>query len=188
MSSRHYNTYMFLFIWLGVALFLLICLTRLPQYLSERKRLIELSTKLGNNIAIQRELTEFLDDIGRQTDAMNALMASYEQQIDSSEYERLNQSEIRFFIDDLPQLFTNAGAQILNLGYQPRKQLPGFEDLLFEIQLRSDYQSMRRVLYALETNPAGIVIDRLEFLNFDDEMRLTRLQLECSVRFKANES
>lgn len=187
MPLHHKNTILFILAWAGILLLAVFGLSRLPGAWQESSRLLDLSAKLNNSKDIENRMSRFLESIKTQTAGIMSEIDARQSQIEAVTFSRFNANEINLFIDDLPKLFANAGVTVLNLGYHARETVEQFIDLPFDAQIQCDYAGMRRLLHALETHSAGIVIEQLEFVNLDDEQHRTRIQLQCKVRFKAVE-
>lgn len=187
MQQHHKNTILFLVAWIGIVTIVIAGLSRLPSFWRESVRLKELSARLNNSKELETRMNSFLENVKNQSASLAAEISSRKEIIEVASFTRLDASLIGSFIENLPQLFADAGVTVTNLGYQPRETKGKFIDLPFTAHLHCTYPGMRKLLHALETRQAGIRIDQLEFINLDDEQHRTRLKLMCRVRFKSGE-
>ncbi|EKD81938.1 MAG: hypothetical protein ACD_39C01558G0003 [uncultured bacterium] len=185
MQPRHKNTILFVLAWLGILMLFVSGIYLLPAVWQESSRLIELSARLNDSKNLETRMNSFLDNIKAQTASISAEIAERQRAIDRATFTRLEAHNISKFIDDLPGLFTEAGVNVINLGYQARETIEQFINLPFEAHIQCDYAGMRRMLHSLETHAAGIQITQIEFVNLDDDQHRTRLRLQCRVRFKS---
>ncbi len=172
--------------WAGLLLLLAIVAVKLPFYLGEQQRLKALKMQVTNRQEIETRLNAFIDAFKTSIESMNTHIAARKRLIDSSSFLRLPETEMTEFIDNLPRLVASAGVRLVNLGYKAKENHPGFVDQPFELNFNGQYQQMRQMLHALETHPAGIRIENLEFLTLDDINHEAQLRLQCRVRFQIN--
>jgi len=76
------------------------------------------------------------------------------------------------------------GVTIERLAYKTRQTTGNLVTLPFEANLICTYQGMRRLLYSIEINPAGISIDQIEFTQLDTRGQGASVKIAGSVRFK----
>ncbi|GAB4272832.1 MAG: hypothetical protein Kow0029_11940 [Candidatus Rifleibacteriota bacterium] len=184
MPKKQKTIILFLVAWIGTGILLIAGLLRLPVFLSEREKLLQLNAKLADSNAIESRMKTFLADFSNDAELLKADISRREKILADNEFKCPSESSIPEFINELQQLFYESGASIINLGYEKREQIESFVILPFSAEIRADYQSMRKVLHALETNPFGIKIDKLKFLSLNDEEHLIRFKVTCSVRFE----
>lgn len=187
MQQHHKNTIVFLVAWIGIVTIVITGLSRLPSFWRESVRLKELSARLNDSKELESRMNEFIENVKVQSASLSVEISRRRAVIDVASFTRLGASAIGNFIENLPQLFADAGVTVTNLGYQARETKGNFVDLPFVVHLQCAYPGMRKLLHALETHQAGIRIDQLEFINLDDDQHRTRLKLVCRVRFKSGE-
>ena len=170
--------------WAGILLLLGIAAIRLPHYLSERQRLSNLKTQVSDRQQIENRMNAFIQAFTTRIETLSAALADRQQTLASATFNRLPDTAMSDFIDQLPDMVASAGVRLVNLGYKARENLPGFIDQPFELHFNGRYQQIRRMLHVLETHPAGIRIETLEFVSLDDLNHESQLKLQCRVRFQ----
>ncbi len=174
---------LFILSWLGTSLLLIAGLIRLPTFLEERENLIKLKTAISDRRGIEARLKAFLDSFRNETEMMKIEVRKREDAIAARSFQCRSEEQIPDFISELQLIFADAGAAVINLGYEKRVNFGNYIVLPFSAEFRADYQGMRKLLHALETHPAGIIINKLEFVSLNDEEHKVRLKTECSLRF-----
>lgn len=172
--------------WAGLVFLAAIIAVKLPFYLGEQQRLRTLKTQVTNRQEIEARMNAFIDAFKTRIESINSQIASRRRMAESSTFSRLPATELTEFIDNLPRLVASSGVRLVNLGYKAKENHPGFVDQPFELNFNGQYQQMRQMLHALETHPAGIRIENLEFLTLDDINHEAQLRLQCRVRFQTN--
>lgn len=170
--------------WLGTGLLLIAGLIRLPTFLEEREKLIGLKNAISDRKSIEMRLKTFVEDFRNETGLLKAEISRREKQIAERSFKCLNEEQIPDFINELQLIFAENDVAIINLGYEKRKTIGNFVLLPFSAEFRADYQGMRKLLHAMETHPAGIIIDKLDFISLNDADHKIRLKTDCSLRFR----
>lgn len=170
--------------WLGTVLLLFAGLLRLPTFFSERANLVKLKSAISDRRAIEDKLKKFIADFRNHTDAVKAEISRREKLIADRSFQCRGEEQIPDFISELQLIFADAGAAVVNLGYEKRQSLGNYIVLPFAAEFKADYHGMRKLIHALETHPAGIIINKLEFISLNNEEHKVRLKTECSARFR----
>ncbi len=185
MEKNSKNVILLLGCWVLTAVLALIALIQLPAWLSERQRLSVLQQQLSNQHEIENRLRAFDDRMGRDIDSLKSQMAEHLAFVDQASFTCFPESEVNRFVEELQDLLARAGVSVENLAYKTRESRGEYAVLPFEIGFVSSFSGMREALYLLETHPAGILIEQLEFGKIDSRLG-AGLKLRCSVRFKKN--
>ncbi len=175
---------LFLCSWIGAILLLFAGAIRLPSFLAERTRLLSLKQKLSDRQTLENIMNGYLKKLSQDIESVNSELEKRRTKIDEANFKCLPNSRISSFLDELQKVFTSPGVSLVDLGYKARLKDDGFVKLPFEARTRCSYQGLRRLIHALETNGAGIKIEKLEFLSLDDEEHQIQLKMNCSVRFE----
>ncbi|MFZ5952089.1 MAG: GspMb/PilO family protein [Candidatus Rifleibacteriota bacterium] len=170
--------------WLGTIFLILAIIILLPSFLSERENLIRLRNSIADRHAIETKMKSFLDSFRSESDQIKTEISRREKIITEKAFKCRTEDQIPEFINELQQIFSDTGTSIINLGYQKRNDVGNFLVLPFSAEFKASYESLRKLLHKLETNSAGISIDNLNFISFNDEDHLVRLKADCSLRFR----
>ena len=158
-----------------------------PNTWSEISRFAEYRSRLSSKQALEAQaqlvFTKTRDRVAASADTI----AAKHHQLASQAWKLKPISELDEFVANLAELFSQSGVTERGLSYQSRVREPGFLTLPFQVEVEGGYEVFRKFLYLIETHPAGIFIDRLEFLSFDNERHQVRARIACLVRFTANE-
>lgn len=184
MLKRNKVIILFILSWVGTVLLLAAGLIRLPTFLDEREKLLNLKAKLADSKSQELKMKVFLDGFKNDTALMKADISKRENLVSKNTFSCRPESSIPEFVNELQQLFSDSGASIINLGYEKREIFNGFVILPFSAEFRASYQGMRKVLHSLETNSAGVLIENLDLLSLDDEEHKVKMKARCTVRFK----
>jgi hypothetical protein len=184
MHKRDKVVILFVIAWTGTILLLLAGIIRLPKFFSERETLLNLQNRLADRKAIEARMKGFLTSFQNESETLKTEIFRRENVVSNNTFSPLTEDKIPQFVNELQHLFAEGGAAIINLGYEKRVVQGDFIILPFLAEFRASYQGMRKVLHALESNPAGIRIDEIEFVSLDDEEHMVRIKMACTTRFK----
>lgn len=184
MNRREKALILFIASWVGIFLISAAGVLRLPGFLAERARLIELKRKLSDRKALQAKISVFMSDFKARIATLKQDLKKRKGVLDNCRFQSPVESDIPLFIENLQTLFSRQGINLVYLGYQAREEKNGFVKLPFEAKIRCSYKGMRELLYAIETHKTGIILDQIEFITLDDDSHQIQLKLSCSVRFK----
>jgi len=166
------------------ALLALIAIIRVPSYVTERMRLKALQARLDNQIAVETQLKVFQDSFRQSTVSLRESIEARLKQIENASFTCRPESEISLFVEELQAIFSVNGVKIDNLAYKTRQTTVKLVTLPFETSLTCSYAGLRKLLHAIESNPAGISIDQIEFLQLDNKGQGASVKIAGSVRFK----
>lgn len=187
MNKRKKAVILLVSAWVGMGLILSIGLYMLPTLLNERNRLVEMRRKSSDRDALIEKSRSFSENFVSELERLKAEIDQRMNLLRSTEFTPMRDSLIPKFVNQLGTLFSESGATVLNLAWRPRTTKMGIVTLPFEARIRAAYQDFRVLIHRIESHPAGIKIDQLDFINLDDEANAVQISLSCSVRFSSNE-
>ncbi|HEY9072103.1 MAG TPA: GspMb/PilO family protein [Candidatus Ozemobacteraceae bacterium] len=154
-----------------------------PKLWSERRQSLEIMSRLQDKQTLETQAQTFFNDLRARGDRFNAELARLESRLEAASFTPRHENAASDFVAELQQVITPPGVTLITLSYQSRILEDQFLTLPFEARFECDYPGLRRLLQTIETHPAGIYIERLEFPSFDNERRRLVLKLSCKVRF-----
>lgn len=184
MSKGDRNIILAVLCWTCSAIFVIISLVQVPSFLSERSRMSSLQKKLSNQIDIETKFKAFRDGFAAETAELKNEIARREQMITNASFSCLPADRLTQFVDELQKVFSISGISLEKLAYKTREVKGDFIILPFEANLLCSYKGFRSLLHGLETHPAGIRIEQLEFSQLNFKGLGANLRLAGIVRFK----
>lgn len=184
MNKRDRNIIIAVFCWTCSAILLIVSLVQVPSFLSERNRMSALKAKLASQIEIETKFKTFRDGFSAEADEVKNDIARREQLISNASFSCLPADKLTQFVDELQKVFSMSGISLEKLAYKTREVKGDFIILPFEANLLCSYKGFRSLLHGLETHPAGIRIEQLEFNQLNFKGLGASLRLTGMVRFK----
>ncbi len=177
---------LFIAAWAGVIFLALLLVIKFPSFISETSRLSQRKAQLSDRNNLKARMNSFIEAFKTRAEAIEKDLAVRQKRISTSSFTRFPETALPGFVDNLPKIVASAGVRLANLGYKPRENLEGYVDQAFELSISGRYQQIRKLLYILETHPAGIRIESLEFVSLDNADHEAQINLQCRVRFINN--
>ncbi len=177
---------LFLASWAGVSFLALLLTVKFPAFISETRHLTLRKSQLSDRNDLKLRMNSFIEAFKTRAEAIEKDLTARQNRISSTSFSRLPETALPEFVDNLPKMVASAGVRLANLGYKPRENLEGYVDQAFELSISGRYQQIRKLLYILETHPAGIRIESLEFVSLDNADHEAQINLQCRVRFINN--
>ena len=174
---------LFLASWAGVAFLALLLIIKLPTFISETRQLTLRKSQLSDRNDLKARMNAFIEAFKTRAEAIEKDLTTRQNRISTTSFSRFPETALPEFVDNLPRMVASAGVKLANLGYKPRETLEGYVDQAFEISLSGKYHQIRKLLHILETHPAAIRIETLEFITLDNSDREAQINLQCRVRF-----
>lgn len=182
-DKREKVTVLFIASWVAVLFLAVLIMIKYPNYTSEKKRLTSLKMQLSDSNELENRMNAFINAFKERVEAISADIADKNGKIAMSSFSRMSEIDLPGFVDALPKLVASTGVKLDHLGYKPKETIENFIEQSFEITFSGKYAQIRQLLHALETHPAGIRIEMLEFVTLDDSNHEAQLRLNCQVRF-----
>lgn len=179
-------TVLFLASWAGVAFLALLLIIKFPAFISETRQLTLRKSQLSDRNDLKARMNSFIEAFKTRAEAIEKDLTARQNRISTTSFSRFPETALPEFVDNLPRIVASAGVKLANLGYKPRETLEGYVDQAFELSLSGQYKQIRKLLYILETHPAGIRIESLEFVSLNNSDREAQIKLQCRVRFINN--
>lgn len=170
---------------LGLAVILLLTgvgLLRLPGLWVQTRQFNAVRQQLQEPLRLRKKLDDFRVSYASQTAAIRAELEQ-QQRSAAASFTCPAVAEIPMLVENLENTIVNSGVTLEHLGYKAREQRDGLVILPFEAVFSATYPDLRRLLHAIETHPAGIRIEQLEFRRFDAVAGFVQAHLSGSVRF-----
>ncbi|HOI89654.1 MAG TPA: hypothetical protein PLK28_03995 [Candidatus Rifleibacterium sp.] len=188
MQSDRKNKALILFLasWAGIVFLALLLTVKLPAFISETRHLTLRKSQLSDRNDLKLRMNAFIEAFKARAEAIENDLTARQNRISASSFTRFPETALPEFVDNLPRMVASAGVKLANLGYKPRENLEGYVDQAFELSLSGQYQQIRKLLYILETHPAAIRIESLEFVTLDNSDHEAQINLQCRVRFIKN--
>jgi len=181
-NTRNILLISFLLVFSGILC--LVAIFRIPAYVIERSRLKGLQARLDNQLEVESQLKAFREGFSKGTADLRLSIGERLRQIEIASFSCLPESEISSFVEDLQKVFSGNGVNVDKLAYKTRQISGNLVTLPFEASCICSYSGMRKLLHSLETNPAGISIDLIEFLQLDFKGQGASIKITGSARFK----
>lgn len=185
MNKRSRVIAVFMSALLVLILMAVVGISNISSFYMENTKLNKIKKTLPDSLMLKAEMDGYKKIFDEQVKKIESEINKRKQDIASTSFVCKPEDKIPEFISDIQTIFNNSGINLDGLGYAKRKKVEGIIFLPFEAQLSCTYTGMRRVLFLLETHNAGIKINKLEIVNYNDENHKIKLKLSCTARFKA---